>query len=134
MTLGLRLMSGRPHNTPRHYGPNGELLYERDANGNTRVYVWLEGRPLARIDNDAQIYYYHVDHLGTPQAMTNAAGTTVWKADYEPFGKATVRVNTVENYLRFPGQYYDRETGLSLGLLKSLRARSTSARITQPST
>ena len=95
-----------------HYGPSGELLYERDANGNTKVYVWLEGRPLARIDNDAQIYYYHVDHLGTPQAMTDAAGTTVWKADYEPFGKATVKVNSVENNLRFPGQYYDRETGL----------------------
>ena len=95
-----------------HYGPNGELLYERDANGNTKVYVWLDGRPLARIDNDAQIYYYHVDHLGTPQAMTNQSGATVWKADYEPFGKAAVKVNTVENNLRFPGQYYDRETGL----------------------
>jgi RHS repeat-associated protein len=36
----------------------------------------------------------------------------VWQADYEPFGKAIVRINTVENNLRFPGQYYDRETGL----------------------
>ena len=44
--------------------------------------------------------------------MTDAAGATVWKADYEPFGMATVKVNTVENNLRFPGQYYDRETGL----------------------
>jgi RHS repeat-associated protein len=96
-----------------HYGPDGELLFEVDANGNTKAYVWLEGRPLARIDNDAQIYYYHVDHLGTPQAMTDSAGTVVWKADYEPFGKATVRpVSTIENNLRLPGQYYDRETGL----------------------
>jgi RHS repeat-associated protein len=98
--------------TSFHYGPNGELLYERDANGNTKAYVWLEGRPLARIDNDAQIYYYHVDHLGTPQAMTDAAGATVWKADYEPFGRATVKVGKVENNLRLPGQYFDRETGL----------------------
>ncbi|MHB0975267.1 MAG: RHS repeat-associated core domain-containing protein [Thiobacillus sp.] len=95
-----------------HYGPDGELLYERDANGNTKAYVWLDGRPLARIDNDAQIYYYHVDHLGTPQAMTDQSGTTVWKAYYDPFGKATLRVSTVENNLRFPGQYYDRETGM----------------------
>jgi YD repeat-containing protein len=73
--------------TAFHYGPNGELLYERDANGNTKAYVWLNGRPLARIDNDAQIVYYHVDHLGTPQAMTDAAGAVVWKADYEPFGR-----------------------------------------------
>ena len=95
-----------------HYGPNGELLYERDASGNTKAYVWLDGRPLARIDNDAQIVYYHVDRLGTPQAMTDTAGATVWKAVYEPFGMVNVTVNTVENNLRFPGQYYDRETGL----------------------
>ena len=95
-----------------HYGPDGELLYEQDARGNTKAYVWLDGRPLARIDNDAQIYYFHVDHLGTPQAMTDAAGKTVWKAYYDPFGKATLRHRAVENNLRLPGQYYDRETGL----------------------
>ena len=77
-----------------------------------KAYVWLDGRPLARIDNDSTIYYYHVDHLGTPQAMTNAAGATVWKADYEPFGKVVVKVNTIANNLRFEGQYFDRETGL----------------------
>jgi RHS repeat-associated protein len=98
--------------TSFHYGPNGELLYEQDQAGNSKVYVWLDGRPLARIDNDAQIYYYHVDHLGTPQAMTDGSGTVVWKANYEPFGKATVTTSTIENNLRLPGQYYDRETGL----------------------
>ena len=98
--------------TSFHYGPDGELLYEQDQAGNTKVYVWLDGRPLARIDNDAQIYYYHVDRLGTPQAMTNSAGTVVWTAVYEPFGKATVTTSTIENNLRLPGQYYDRETGI----------------------
>ncbi|MBT9539680.1 MAG: DUF2778 domain-containing protein [Thiobacillus sp.] len=95
-----------------HYGQNGELLYERDANGNTKEYVWLEGRPLARIDYGTVIYYYHVDHLGTPQVMTNTKGLVEWQAGYEPFGKATVKVSTVENNLRLPGQYFDRETGL----------------------
>ena len=95
-----------------HYGQNGELLYERDANGNTKEYVWLEGRPLARIDYGTVIYYYHVDHLGTPQVMTNTKGLVEWQAGYEPFGKATVKVSTAENNLRLPGQYFDRETGL----------------------
>ena len=95
-----------------HYGPDGELLYERNQQGKTKEYVWLNGRLLARIDNSTTIYYYHVDHLGTPQAMTNASGTVVWKADYEPFGKATVTVSTIENNVRLPGQYYDRETVL----------------------
>ncbi|MBS0329112.1 MAG: RHS repeat protein, partial [Proteobacteria bacterium] len=98
--------------TSFHYGPDGELLYEHDQAGNTKAYVWLDGRPLARIDNNQQVYYYHVDHLGTVQAMTDATtGAVVWKGYYEPFGSATVRpVSTIENNLRLPGQYYDRET------------------------
>lgn len=44
--------------------------------------------------------------------MTDASGTVVWAADYKPFGEATVTVSTITNNLRFPGQYFDAETGL----------------------
>jgi RHS repeat-associated protein len=44
--------------------------------------------------------------------MTDSAGTTVWKAAYEPFGKATITVSSVPNNLRYDGQYFDQETGL----------------------
>lgn len=44
--------------------------------------------------------------------MTDASGTVVWSADYKPFGEATVAVSTITNNLRFPGQYFDAETGL----------------------
>jgi RHS repeat-associated protein len=54
----------------------------------------------------------HNDHLGTPQKMTDASGTVVWAADYKPFGEATITVSTITNNLRFPGQYFDAETGL----------------------
>jgi len=57
-------------------------------------------------------YFYHNDHLGTPQKMTAVNGSVVWSARYESFGKATIDAGaTVENNLRFPGQYYDQETG-----------------------
>ena len=59
-----------------------------------------------------QYYFYHNDHLGTPQKMTATNGAVVWSAKYESFGKAVVEVETVENNLRFPGQYYDSESGL----------------------
>ena len=58
------------------------------------------------------IYYYHNDHLGTPRRLSDATGNVVWSADYEPFGNVQVTVNTVSNNLRFPGQYFDQETGL----------------------
>ena len=44
--------------------------------------------------------------------MTDSSGTVVWSADYKPFGEATITVSTITNNLRFPGQYYDAETGL----------------------
>jgi len=57
------------------------------------------------------IYFYHLNHLGTPRAMTDENGNVVWKADYKPFGEAEV-AGDAENRFRFPGQYRDEETGL----------------------
>ncbi len=76
----------------------------------TCVYVYLNGQPLAKIEG-TNVYYYHNDALGTPQKMTDSTGTVVWAADYKPFGEATVTVSTITNNLRFPGQYFDAETG-----------------------
>jgi RHS repeat-associated protein len=61
----------------------------------------------------AQYYFYHNDHLGTPQKMTSVNGSVVWSTKYESFGNAEVDLaSTIANNLRFPGQYYDLETGL----------------------
>jgi RHS repeat-associated protein len=60
----------------------------------------------------SQVYYFHNDRLGTPQVITDETGQVVWKADYDPFGEANVVVQLIENNFRFPGQYYDQETGL----------------------
>ena len=45
--------------------------------------------------------------------MTDSTGAVVWSADYKPFGEATITVNTITNNLRFPGQYFDVESGLN---------------------
>jgi len=57
-------------------------------------------------------FWFLNDHLGTPRKMVDASGAVVWRAAYLPFGKAIVATADVENNLRFPGQYYDAETGL----------------------
>jgi RHS repeat-associated protein len=36
----------------------------------------------------------------------------LWKATYEAFGEAQVTLSAITNNLRFPGQYYDGESGL----------------------
>jgi RHS repeat-associated protein len=60
----------------------------------------------------ADYYFYHNDHIGTPQKITSVSGAVVWSARYSSFGEASIEVGTVTNNLRFPGQFYDAETGL----------------------
>ena len=95
------------------YGLDGELLAEVDAGtGQTqREYVWLDSQLVAYLV-DGTVYHVHNDHLGTPQTLTDETGATVWKASYSPFGKSTVTTEQIKFNLRFPGQYFDAETGL----------------------
>ncbi|MDJ0863514.1 MAG: RHS repeat-associated core domain-containing protein, partial [Gammaproteobacteria bacterium] len=72
----------------------------------------LTQSPKSTSEGEAGVHYIHNDHLGTPQVITDAEQSVVWEAVYEPFGKATVTTETIENPLRFPGQYFDEETGL----------------------
>ncbi len=96
-----------------HYDLSGHLIAETDNTGNMlKAYVWFANQPLAMIAPDASIYYFHNDHLGTPQKLTDSTGAIVWAADYLPFGQADVSIATIDNNLRFAGQYYDEETGL----------------------
>ena len=97
------------------YDQTGLLIAEYDGTGTwQKDYLYLNGQPLTMIVayTPENVYYYHNDHLGTPQIMTDSAGAVVWKAAYDPFGKATITVEQVTNNLRFPGQYFDVETGL----------------------
>ena len=64
------------------------------------------------LKEDGEYYWYQNDHLGTPQKLVGSSGTVVWSATYTAFGEAQVEIETVTNNLRFPGQYYDAETGL----------------------
>lgn len=48
----------------------------------------------------------------SPQRLIDSSGSVVWQAQYDAFGKAAIQIALVENNLRFPGQYYDSESGL----------------------
>ncbi|QNM95496.1 RHS repeat domain-containing protein [Chitinimonas koreensis] len=102
-----------------HYDQWGRLLAETDTQGTTRrEYVYLGRQPIAVIDFGTEIRYVHTDHLGTPRLVTDAAKQPIWAWQGEPFGAMVPNEDpsgTNAPYafnLRFPGQYYDRETGL----------------------
>jgi RHS repeat-associated protein len=62
-------------------------------------------------DPATQTHYLHTDHLGTPVLATDKTGQATWKGISEAFGQTRVdNGSQIEMNLRFPGQYWDRET------------------------
>jgi RHS repeat-associated protein len=96
-----------------HYDLQGHLITETNQAGQTLAeYVYLGDQLLAMIRPGEKVFYFHNDHLGTPQILTDENRNIAWKAAYTSFGRAQVSIEAIENPFRFPGQYYDRETGL----------------------
>ena len=58
------------------------------------------------------VHYYINDHLSTPQRLVDQNGDVMWEATYEAFGAATITTETITQNHRFPGQYFDQESGL----------------------
>jgi len=59
------------------------------------------------------IQYYQCDHQGTPLELLGEDGALVWGARYQAWGAASWKLDrTLEQPLRFQGQYEDTETGL----------------------
>lgn len=111
--LGQRSTKSHAGNETHYiYGRNGLLIGEYDASGQViREFVYLEGEPLALIHH-GDVYYYHNDHLGSPLKLTDVNQNVVWDGIRAPFGNVDVVTSVVHNPLRFPGQYFDDETGL----------------------
>jgi RHS repeat-associated protein len=97
-----------------HYDFSGNLIAESDASGSVVTsYIYMGGSRIAKVAMDGTVCYYHNNHLATPEVMTDETGAIVWKADYKPFGGALIdSTSTITNDFRFPGQYFDSETGL----------------------
>jgi len=124
------------------YDLDGHLIAEADAATGTTVrdYIWLpaneNGNPtpggalfndlnVAGVANDnappdlpiavaegASLFQVHSDHLGRPIRMTDASKAIVWQVTWKPWGEAYALSGTKALNLRFPGQYFQIETGL----------------------
>jgi YD repeat-containing protein len=87
-----------------------------------------------------ELFYIYADQIGTPRALIDAASNKVrwqWQVA-DPFGIQPPIQNPQSDFislpfnLRFPGQYYDRETGLHHGppeiMIRPLPATSSPIR------
>ncbi|HLA74959.1 MAG TPA: RHS repeat-associated core domain-containing protein [Gammaproteobacteria bacterium] len=100
------------------YDESGHLIGEYDASGlPIEETIYLENVPVAVLRGN-NIYYIHADHLNAPRVITDTSNRIVWRWDSDPFGVGAANEDpdgdlVKFNYnLRFPGQYFDKETGL----------------------
>jgi len=106
------------------YNEASQLIGEYGTSN--RDYIWLGDLPVAVIDNTingsvttSAVNYVTADQLGTPRMVTDGTGTVIWSWAYQgnPFGEQqpTSATGYVLN-LRYPGQYYDAESGTNYNL------------------
>jgi RHS repeat-associated protein len=99
------------------YDEAGHILGEYSSGGALiQETVWMGDTPVATLQpsgSGISIYYIHTDHLGTPRKITDSStNTVVWRWDPDTFGSVAPSITTISYNLRFPGQYYQAETGL----------------------
>ena len=73
---------------------------------------------------EQKLYFIHVDHLNTPRMVADEMQRVVWRWEQqEPFGDSVPDENPsalglFEFPMRFPGQYFDEESGLAFNFYR----------------
>ncbi|HUQ04806.1 MAG TPA: FG-GAP-like repeat-containing protein [Kofleriaceae bacterium] len=100
---GARIQETENGITRRFFGDNFELQLA----GTTRVYVLVGDMVVARRDG-ATKYWVHTDHLGSIQAETSAAGASMHRKTYRPYGDVMTTAGPITDEPRgFTGQRRD---------------------------
>jgi hypothetical protein len=82
-------------------GPDGVMV----------KYIRVGGEILAR-RKGAEKLFYHNDHLGGVNVITDIGGVRVQLVEYDPWGKVSRTEGNVDPSRRFTGQILDAESGL----------------------
>jgi RHS repeat-associated protein len=124
--LGRRSAKITEHGRIDFIWDNNQLIGEHH-NGKFTWFIYQPETflPIALIKQD-EIYYYHLDQLGTPICLTDSKAQQVWRNECDAFGyeldnnkesskennQENTFTNLIENPLRFQGQYFDEESKL----------------------
>jgi RHS repeat-associated protein len=107
------------------YDEAGHLVGEyNNAGAPFFEHVYLGDFPVAVIASSGTVFPVLSDHLGTPRQVINSAKQLRWRWDnVDPFGANAASQNpsglgAFAYNLRFPGQFYDAETGLFYNIFR----------------
>jgi RHS repeat-associated protein len=119
--LGQRVKKSSGSDTFFAYDEAGHLIGEYDGTGAAiQETLWLGDTPVAVIKPKTggfDVFYIWSDNLGTPRQITDTSNVSRWEwAGSDPFGNNAPNENPASAgvfayNLRFPGQYFDVETG-----------------------
>jgi RHS repeat-associated protein len=88
-----------------------------NTRGTTKTkHIYAGGELVATIETvgaTSTVRYIHADHLGSVNAVTDAAGDVVQAADYYPYGEQRIDTGSYDEQRRYIGEDYDPEASLS---------------------
>lgn len=109
----LKHVGGTSPTTVRYIYDGPHLIAETNVIGNTLVrYHRLADGRLFAMQRNGQHYFYLLDGLGTPIAMTSAEGLVVVRYRVDAWGNPVATVGDSANIFGFTGYPVDDETGL----------------------
>ena len=87
---------------------NNNVVAETDSTGAVTDEILWGHQPLARKTNGSWYYYIYNAH-GDVVGLVNDAGTVVNTYEYTPWGEIRSESETVDNPIKYAGEYYDDE-------------------------
>ena len=87
---------------------NNNVVAETDSTGAVTDEILWGHQPLARKMNGSWYYYIYNAH-GDVVGLVNEAGTVVNTYEYTPWGEIRNETETVDNPIKYAGEYYDDE-------------------------
>jgi RHS repeat-associated protein len=121
--LGRRVCARRDGSEHRFFWDADRLAAEVAPSGQLRIYAYADSlalTPLAFVDypdveadlEEASVRFVVSDQRGAPVLVDDGIGTVLWEAQIAPYGAAKISTGGLVFNLRFPGHYFDAETGL----------------------
>ncbi len=90
---------------------NNNVVAEADSNGNVTDEIIWGRQPLARKINGSWYYYIYNAH-GDVIGLADDSGSIVNTYKYTPWGEIRSETETVDNPIKYAGEYYDDELGM----------------------
>ena len=106
------------------YWDTERLAAEVNEDGRVRTYIYadafamtpllfMEYRNVDAEPSSGSRYVLFSNHIGAPIRIEDEQGNVAWSASLDPYGRARISEGAkIEMPLRFPGHYFDAETGL----------------------